>query len=63
MLSFTCKYAVSVRRGFLFLLVLRIGYVIFLWHSLGILYNYFQDFGSGCTSSWLLITFLRLPLL
>ena len=31
---------VYVRRGFLYLLVLRIGYGILLWHSLGISYNY-----------------------
>ena len=31
LLSFTCKYVVSVRRGFLFLLVLGIGCVILLW--------------------------------
>ena len=31
---------VSVWRGFLFLLVLVIGCVILLWHSLGIPYNY-----------------------
>ena len=32
---------ISVRSGFLFLLVLGIGCVISLWHSLGLLYNYF----------------------
>ena len=41
LLSFTCNYVVSVRRGFLFLLVLRTGCVILLWHSLGLQYNYF----------------------
>ena len=41
LLSFTCYY-VSFRRGFLFLLVLGIGYVILLWHSLGLPYNYFK---------------------
>ena len=30
---------VSVRRGFLFLWVLRMGFVILLWHSLGLPYN------------------------
>ena len=34
LLPFTCNYVVSVRRGFLFLLVLGIGLVILLWHSL-----------------------------
>ena len=35
LLSFTCNYVVSVQRGFLFLLVLGMGCVILLWHSLG----------------------------
>ena len=34
LLLFTCNYVVSVSRGFLFLWVLRMGYVILLWHSL-----------------------------
>ena len=29
---FTCNYVVSVRRGFLFLWVHGMGYVILLWH-------------------------------
>ena len=29
-------------RGFLFLWVLRMGYVILLWHSLSLPYNYFE---------------------
>ena len=33
LLLFTCNYVVSVRRGFLFLWVLGMGYVILLWHS------------------------------
>ena len=40
LLSFTCKYVVSVRRGFLFLWVLGMGSVILLWHSLSLPYNY-----------------------
>ena len=32
---------VSVWRGFLFLWVLGMGYVILLWHSLSLPYNYF----------------------
>ena len=40
LLSFTFNYVVSVRRGFLFLLVLGIGCVILLWHSLGLPYDY-----------------------
>ena len=42
MLSFTCNYVVSVRRDFLFPLVLGISCVILLWHSLGLPYNYFD---------------------
>ena len=35
---------VSVWKGFLFLWVLGMGYVILLWHSLSLLYNYFGTF-------------------
>ena len=42
LLSFTCNYVVSVWRGFLFLWVLGMGYVIFLWHSLSLPYNYLE---------------------
>ena len=38
----TCFYVVSVRRGFLFLLVLEIGCVILLWHSQCLPYDYFD---------------------
>ena len=41
LLLFTCNNVVSVRRGFLFLWVLGMGYVILLWHSLRLLYDYF----------------------
>ena len=41
LLSFTCNYVVSVRRGVLFLLVLGMGCVILVWRSLGLPYNYF----------------------
>ena len=41
LLLFTCNYVVSVWRGFLFLWVLGMGYVILLWHSLSLSYNYF----------------------
>ena len=41
LLLFTCIYVVSVWRGFLFLWVLGMGYVILLWHSLSLPYNYF----------------------
>ena len=37
----TCNYMVSVRWGFLFLLVLGMGCLILLCHSLCLLYNYF----------------------
>ena len=39
LLSFTCNYVVSVRRGFLFLLVLGIGCVILLGNSLALPYT------------------------
>ena len=38
----TCNYVVSARRGFLFLWVLGMGYVILLWHALSLPYNYFK---------------------
>ena len=40
LLSFTCNYVVFVWKGFLFLWVLGMGYVILLWHSLSLPYNY-----------------------
>ena len=36
LLLFTCNYVVSVWRGFIFLWVLGMGYVILLWHSLSL---------------------------
>ena len=47
LLLFTCNYVVSVWRAFLFLLVLGMGYVILLWHSLSLPYNYL---GQAITS-------------
>ena len=41
LLLFTFSCVVSVRRGFLFLWVLVMVYVILLWHSLSLPYNYF----------------------
>ena len=41
LLLFTCNYVVFVWRGILFLWVLGMGYVILLWHSLSLPYNYF----------------------
>ena len=43
LLLFSCHYVVSVWRGFLFLWVLGMGYVILLWHSLSLPYNYFAE--------------------
>ena len=43
LLLFTCNYVVSVWRGFLFLWVLGMGYVILFWHYLGLPYNYSYD--------------------
>ena len=40
LLLFTCDYVVSVWTGFLFLWVLGMGYVILLWHSMSLPYNY-----------------------
>ena len=42
LLLFTCNYVVFVWRGFLFLWVLGMGYVILFWHSLSLPYNYFS---------------------
>ena len=47
LLLFTCNYVVSVWRGFLFLWMLGIGYVILLWYSLSLPYNYFGTFGTS----------------
>ena len=41
LLFFTCNYVVSVWRGFLFFWVLGNGYIILLWHSLSLPYNYY----------------------
>ena len=40
LLLVTCNHVVSFRSGFLFLCVLGMGYVILLWHSLSLPYNY-----------------------
>ena len=47
LLSFACNYVVFVWRGFLFLWVLGMGYVILLWHSLSLPYNYFLNVESS----------------
>ena len=41
LLLFTCNYVISVWRGFFFIWVLGIGYVILLLHSLSLPYNDF----------------------
>ena len=41
LLWFTCNRVVSVRRGFLFLCVLRMGCIILVWHSLSLPYDYY----------------------
>ena len=41
LLLFTCNYVVFVWRGFFFLWVLGMGYVILLWHSLSLPYNFY----------------------
>ena len=46
LLLFTCNYVVFVWRGFLFLWVLGTGYVILLWHSLSLPYNYFSSLAA-----------------
>ena len=50
LLLFTCNYVVSVQRGFLFLWMLAMGYVILLWHSLSLSYNYFVSMMSWYTN-------------
>ena len=47
LLSFTCNYVIFVWRGFLFLWVLGMGYVILLWHSHSLPYNYFSFLKSS----------------
>ena len=43
LLLFTCNYVVSVWEGFFFHWVLGMGYVILLWHSLSLPYNYSKE--------------------
>ena len=50
LLLFTCNYVVFVWRDFLSLWVLGMGYVISLWHSLSLPYNYFSNIGLACKS-------------
>ena len=48
LLSFACNYVVFVWRSFLFLWVLGMGYVILLWHSLSLPYNYLENISPCC---------------
>ena len=59
LLLFTCNYVVSVWRGFLFLWVLGMGYVILLWHSLSLPYNYSTYF-DGRLGSWAYLYNIRI---
>ena len=61
LLSFTCNYVVFVWRGFLFLWVLGMGYVILLWHSLSLPYNYFAIRYNYVKITNKLITFSKKP--
>ena len=51
-LLFTCNYVVSVRRDFLFLWVLGMGYAFLLWHSLSLPYNYFSYNTAQVLCGW-----------
>ena len=68
LLLFTCNYVVSVWRGFLFLWVLGMGYVILLWHSLSIpliILDYFSfdsHFGNHSGRTTQLINGMKLKL-
>ena len=56
LLLFTCSYVVSVRRGFFFLWVLGMGYVILLCHSLSLPYNSFDVkviLRHSCLNLWM----------
>ena len=60
LLLFTCNYVVFVWRGFLFLWVLGMGYVLLLWHSLSLPYNYFGkkiDWSTDLAKRKILISF------
>ena len=59
LLLFTCNYVVSVWRGFLFLWVLGIGYVILLWHSPSLTYNYIKPHPPPQTR---ILVLVRIPL-
>ena len=52
LLLFTCNCVVSVWRGFLFLWVLGMDYVILLWHSLSLPYNYSETSFNVLHNMW-----------
>ena len=51
LLLFTCNSVVSVWRAFLFLWVFGMGYVILLWHSLSLPYNYTSELTAKSTKN------------
>ena len=55
LLLFSCNYVVSVWIGFLFLWVLGNGYIILLWHSLSLPYNYLVILRLVLGLDWVLI--------
>ena len=59
LLLFTCNYVVFGWRGFLFLWVLWMGYVILLWHSLSLPYNYSHCLLSICNIYLFFVLVLR----
>ena len=63
LLLFTCNYVVSVWRGFLFLWVLGMGYVILLWHSLGLPFNYFAALERPDLRAYGCVMFATKPIL
>ena len=54
LLLFTCNYVVSFWRGFLFLWVLGMGYVILLWHSLSLQLTIFHYYDLLLAKEWAL---------
>ena len=62
LLLFTCNYVVSVWRGFLFLWVLGMGYVILLWHFLSLSFIIFQFQDGSVFGSTDLFEFCKITL-
>ena len=63
LLLITCNYVVSIRRGFLFLWGLGMGYVILLWHSLSLPYNYFAALEKPDLRAYGCVMFATKPIL